>query len=291
MKKSSINKLILLLLLGVSAFTTSCTRRDLETPLGEGQVNLSFDWKNLVSGDVLPSGMKLCFYRSDGVVITKDCSASGFTGVLPLGTYQVLAYNVGSSGINYRDMNNYSNASVYVSSASKSTLIDQPYYFYGIGLSSLTVSADNAASATMTPLPFVKKAQIKIDITGGFSSVSSCSCTLDGLADAVKIATGEIQGSDGFVSFVPKVYSGGYESMVLFFGRIPTAHNVISIVLNFVEGGSQTINIDVSSELSKLKPSVTSVGINVKIDVGDTPTGIKGFLKDWNVVDKNLIVY
>jgi hypothetical protein len=291
MKNSAISKLIQLILLGVFTFTTSCTRRDLELPSGEGTVNIVFDWGNLYPGEVMPSGMKIYFYGSNGSVITRDCSGSGYSGTLPTDTYNVLVYNAGSSNVNYSILDNYSNALASVPSVTKSAYLSQPSYAYGVGLSGLTVSSDHSATATMKPLAFVKKADIKINFTGNVSAVSSCSCTVDGLADVVKIATGDIQSTTGAVSFVPAAITGGYESVISFFGRTPASSNNISIVLNFTGGGSQIVNVDISSGLAKLSSTVVAVDINLNIDVtGSVAAGFSATLKDWNVVDRDIIV-
>lgn len=291
MKSSSISRLFLLILLGVFTFTTSCTRRDLELPSGEGTVNIVFDWGYLYPGEVMPSGMKIYFYGSNGSVITRDCSGSGYSGTLPADTYNVLVYNAGSSNVNYSSLDNYSNALASVPSVTKSTYLSQPSYAYGVGLPGLAVSSDQTTTATMKPLSFVKKADIKINITGNASAVNSCNCTVDGLADVVKIATGDVQSTTGVVSFVPAAIPGGFESVISFFGRTPASSNNISIVLNFTGGGSQTVNVDISSGLAKLSSTVVAVYINLTIDVtGSVAAGFSATLKDWNVVDRDIIV-
>jgi len=132
MKNSVISKLILLILLGVLTLNTSCTRRDLELPSGEGTVNITFDWANLYPGEVMPSGMKIYFYGSNGSVITRDCSGSGYSGALPPDTYNVLVYNTGSSNVNYGSLDSYANASLSTPSATKNNYILQPSYAYGV---------------------------------------------------------------------------------------------------------------------------------------------------------------
>jgi hypothetical protein len=291
MKNSAINKLIQLILLGVFTFTTSCTRRDLELPSEEGAVNITFDWANLYPGEVMPSGMKIYFYGSNGSVITRDCSGSGYSGTLPPDTYNVLVYNTGSSNVNYGSLDSYANASVSALSATKSSYISQPSYAYGVGLPDFTVFSGRTATTTMKPLAFVKKAKIKIGFTGNMSAVSSCNCAIDGLADAVKIATGEVQGITSAVSFTPAAIPGGYESAISFFGRTSAASNNISIVLNFTGGGSQTVNVDISSALSKLSSTVIAVDINLTIDVtGSVTAGFSATLKDWSAVNRDVTV-
>lgn len=292
MKNSTINTLVLLVLLGVFAFTTSCTRRELETPSGEGDVNVVLDWSYLYPGDAMPLGMKLYFYGSNGTVITKDCSGSGYSGVLPADTYNVLVYNAGSSNLSFSSLDYYGTALASVPPISKAVYLLQPSYAYGIGSTGLRVLSNQKSKVTMKPLSFVKKAYLKISLTGNVSAVSSCNCTLNGLANTVKIATGDVQGTTGTIFFTPSAISGGYGATLSLLGRTASAQNIVSVVLDFTGGGSQTVNVDISSALAKLTSTVVAVDVNLNIDVtGSVAAGFNATLKDWTVVDREVIVF
>ena len=293
MEKKSINQFVLLLLLVACTFATSCTRRDLDlSSSDEGTVNIAFNWGNLFPGDTKPTGMKLYFYGSDGSVIEKDCSADGYSGSLPPGSYQVLVYNAGSTNVNYSGLDNYSNASASVPTVSGASNISQPSFVYGIGLQGFIVSAGQSSSATMKPYCLVKRANFKINLTGNVASVSSCTCSIGGLSNSVNIATGNVQGVSSSLSFTPSaVSSGSYESTVLFFGKTLDTENDVNVVVNFVGGGSQTVTFDISSALAKLDPTTVSIDVNLSINItGSTAFGFNATLTDWEVVYRNLDV-
>jgi len=286
MKQKSVYGFILLTLSCVFIFITSCAKRNLEISSPEETVHLIFDWEHLSSEDVKPLDMNIIFYGSDGSALVKNCSSDGFMGTLPLDTYRVLAYNVGSSNVGYIHLESCSSASAYVSPQAGSKYLLQPSCLYGGYLSELNVTQGQPVTTTIKLLPYIRKAKIKLLFTGTASAVSSCNCVLNGLADSLKIATGEYLGSDGAVSFTPSAVSDGYESTVQLFGRLSTARNILGVTLNFIGGESKNIDVDISSALSKLSYSVTSVSLILTIDIsGSSFTGFHGTLENWYITD------
>lgn len=290
MKKNLLNKLILLLMLfTIFVASNGCTRRKLDTPSGLGVVNISFDWKSLLAGESIPSGMKLYFYGSNGTVIIKDCIGAGFHGTLPYGTYQVLAYNTDATGVAYRNLDSYAGAQVYTPSYTKATYISQPSHVYGIGLGSLSVLSDQIINQIMTPVAFVKKAVIKFIITGQRSAVVSTRITLDGIAQTVSIADGTFQSGAGTLSFIPEVTATGFESTVTFFGKEPTTANLLTVDVNFTGGGSQTILVDLTSKLTGVIPNNIVITANIEI-TGSVSGGFQATLNDWSVKNRDITV-
>ncbi len=290
MKKNLRNKLILpVLLIAFIVAESSCTRRKLESPSGMGTVNITFDWLHLSAGETIPPGMKLCFYNSNGSVITKDCSGTGFSGALPAGTYQVLAYNTDAGGVAYRNLDKYTEAQVYTPSYTKATYISQPLHVYGIGLGSLSVLSDEKVSKVMTPAAFVKKAVIELIVTGQRSAVASTRLTLDGIVQAVNIADGTFPGGAGSLSFVPDATATGFESTVTFFGKDPATANLLTIVVYFTGGGSQIFNIDLTPKLTGVIPINMDITVNIAI-TGSVTGGFQATLSDWSVKNRDVTI-
>lgn len=269
-----------------------CTQRDLEIPATEGAVNISFDWKNLYPDEDLPSGMRLYFYRNDGVTETRDCTSGGYTGMLPAGTYQVLAHNTDATGVAYRNMDTYAGARVYAASGTKAVYLSQPLHVYGTGLQgTLTITGEKEASAGITPESFVKKALLKIILTGESSAVASCSAMMTGVVEAVSVSTGELLEETGVIAFVLSSGAGGFESAVTFFGRLPGANNELTLVLNFTGGGSQTVTVDITDALKNINTAVIPIEVNARIEVSGSVAGeSQATLKDWDYTDKNVTV-
>jgi hypothetical protein len=264
----------------------------LEIPPVNGTVNISFDWKNLLSGESIPSGMKLYFYSGDGNVVMKESDETGFDGILPDGIYHVLAFNSDATEVGYRNLNKYTDAEVYVPVQTKAAVyVSQPLHVYGIGLDCIAVSGVEELNRTVTPNTFVRKATIKVIVTGQKSAIVSCSATLDGIAQGVNIATGAIdQSGTGTISFVPLSTADGFESIVRFFGRVVSDTNTLKIVFNYQGGGSQVLNVDVSSALKDINTKVVEVAINVNFDVSVTTVGeFTATLKEWSSENRQVI--
>jgi hypothetical protein len=301
------------MLLIVLLVNGSCTKRDLEAKPTEGKVSITFNWKNLLSGESVPVGMRLYFYGSDGTTITKDCTGTaGFSGTLPNGTYQVLAYNTDANGVSYEGMDQYATATVVTSIQTKSaantsssasskglpatrsaTYLVQPGHVYAVGLGTITVSGlkEQGISLTATPLTLVRRADIKIKLTGQTTAVASCTETIDGITQKVNLTTGAVDATTtGMISYAPSAVTGGYESVVTFFGKAPSAKNILTVVCNFTGGGSQIIPTDITTALNDLSDTVVEIQLNITIDItGTTPGNFQATLKDWRVENRNVV--
>jgi hypothetical protein len=97
-----INKqyLLLGLLAALSFLQMGCTHLSLEAYQEDGPVNIAFNWSSLSTGDSIPGTMRICFYGKDAV-ITRDSKDSVYSGKLPNGSYQVIAYNTDVTNVTY----------------------------------------------------------------------------------------------------------------------------------------------------------------------------------------------
>lgn len=287
MKDNTLQKLIPVLLLSVSSlFFGGCTRQGLQDLPTEGTASITLDWGNLYSGDTTPTGVKCYFYGSKGTAFEKDSSSTGVTQALPADTYKVLIYNTGASNVTYSGLESYSGATVSASSPTKAaaTLL-QPSCVYSVGMENLVVSAGNTVSTSMKPLDLVKRADIKIALTGKTSTIGSCSCSLDGIVGNVNLATGTIQSTTGVIGSALTAATGSYESTLSFFGRASGAKNNLSVTVGFTGGGSRTTSVDISSELAKLGTTGAGVNIDLSIKVSDTEILVTGItVHDWDKV-------
>lgn len=289
MVKNLINIIFLLFCL---LQTSGCTMRQLDVVPDDSQVSINFDWSNLYPGESVPTGMYLYFYGSDGSVISKECTGSTFSGYLPKGNYRVLAYNTDAVGVGYRNINSYKDAQVYLLSQTKATFLSQPVHVYGIGLDSLTVTSNEPLNTRLKPANLVRRVDVQVTVTGNKSAVGSCVSTLNGINEAVNIATGKAVDISGLVSFVLSPTSQGYSSEVSLFGKTQNAPSELGVTLNFTGGGSQSLSMDVTNALDGVITTV--VPVNVKIDVEVTGTIQGGFhatLKGWSVESKEIIVH
>jgi len=267
----------------------SCTRREIESLPTNGNVHISMNWDNLYKEDAKPSSMKLYFYGSKGTVIIKECSSDGFSGELPLETYKVLTYNTNASNVVYSGLESFEKASVTASSATKSTYISQPTDVYGVGIDNLSVSFDTLAKVSMKPLNLIKRAYVKINLSGNLSVVGSCHCTIDGFVGSARISTGDVSNDQNCTFFVASPSTDGYASTVTFFGRTPETKNDLTVTLNFIGGGSQQVNADITSGLDKLGPNITAVDLKMEVKIsGSVESGYNATLKGWNIEERKM---
>jgi len=280
---------ILVMLTGMFFLENSCQKDHPSKHSTINNVNISLNWNDLMIGETIPSDIVMLFYNSDGTVIKKACSSTGFSGTLPAGSYQVLAYNTDVTGVAFRNMEKYTEAQVYVISQTKAAYISQPSHVYGIGLSSLTVSPNGSVSQTLKPSAFVKKAFINLNIPDNLSAVSTCSTSLNGIVSAINIATGLVQSEYGTILFTPSITATGFTSTVSFFGQDSASTNQLDVVLNFVGGGNQTLNVDLTPSLTGVIPVNIDISVSIKI-TGSVQSGFNATLKDWSVKNRDITV-
>lgn len=178
---------LLLLLLFVLAGLQGCTMGVVDYRTDEGKVIIRPDW----SGYDLPAGTKFYFYNTDGksAPVEADGSAEGYVGMLPSGTYKMVAYNTDATQVEFQSMEKYETASVHalpntrrsVTRDSDVRCILQPSQLYSLSLGDIKVEYLSTTEREVKPLPLTKTIRLEFRLTG------------DGVADAKKIS-GEICG-------------------------------------------------------------------------------------------------
>jgi len=254
----------------LSAFL-GCTRRELEDEQPAGYVSLSFNWAKLETGDDLPTGMQLYFYASDGTTLTRQATASDFSGSLPPGTYQVLAYNSDGKNVDQRNLNSYADAEVYVPTYTRSSAyLSQPSHCYGVGLGTLTVVNGDSCSATMVPRNFIRQTVIKIESGKYANQISTCSGTLSGFSTGAYISSGELIDDSGKLYFDGKKENTVFSTGLSFFGKDTNEKNILHIDLEMTAGSTQFLNVDITSQLKDINTAETDIEIEATIDVLNT---------------------
>lgn len=180
-------KVNLLLLLFVLAGLQSCTMGVVDYRTDEGKVIIRPDW----SGYDLPAGTKFYFYNTDGksAPIEAGGTAEGYVGMLPSGTYKMVAYNTDATQVEFQSMEKYETASVHALPNTRRPAtrdgdvrcILQPSQLYSLALGDVKVEYLGTTERTVKPLPLTKTIRLEFKLTG------------DGVADAKKIS-GEICG-------------------------------------------------------------------------------------------------
>lgn len=265
-----------------------CTRRELEEEEPSvGSVTLSFDWMNLEAGDELPTGMQLYFYSSEGTTLSREGTSEGFTGMLPPGTYQVLAYNNDGKNVAQRNLSSYEEAEVYAPAYTRSSsYLYQPSHCYGVGLATFTVVSGDSFSATMVPRNFVRHAVIKVEAGAYADQISSCSGTLSGFSMGAYISSGKLVGEAGTLYFDTEKESTTFIGRVSFFGKDTEEQNILHIDLQMVAGSEKFLNVDITDLLKDVNTAEVAIQINVTIEVVDRETVLSSItIKPWEEVN------
>lgn len=108
-----------LLLLLVATLFVSCAKTTVEEHPVDGQLTIHAAWEAQTAP---PAGLRFYFYRTGDVPVDvrtneqliRDTDAKGFTGILPVGTYQALAVNTDVAGVNFINMSTYQTATAEI---------------------------------------------------------------------------------------------------------------------------------------------------------------------------------
>ncbi len=250
------------------ALSGGCTRREFEEVQPSGNVTLNFNWKNLKTGDNLPTGMQLYFYPPDGSPLMREGSSSGFSGSLPPGTYQVLAYNNDGKNVEQRNLGSYGSAEIYAPAYTRaSSYLSQPSHCYGVGLGTLTVLEGDSASATMVPRNFVRQAVISVGSGEYADQIRSCSGSLSGFATGAYISSGELVKENGDLYFNTQKDNSSFTGGVSFFGKDTSEKNILHMEFTMNTGSVQFLNADITDQLDQANAGEVDVSIEATVEV------------------------
>lgn len=196
---------LLLLLLSVLAGLQSCTQGSVDYRKDEGQLIILPDWGEYAP----PAGTRFYFYNTDGKSPLREAegTAEGYVGMLPSGTYKMVAYNTDATQVEFQSMDKYETAAVHAKTnetrrpltrEGDARCIMQPSQLYSLALGDIKVEYQGTTERTVKPLPLTKTIRLEFKLTG------------DGVADAKKVS-GEI--------------AGVYPTLLLATGK-PTAESV-----------------------------------------------------------------
>lgn len=287
MKNNIITSLVLFVLTIFCSLLIGCTERALNPPFTEGKISITFNWKNVPQGDPIPTKMNLCFYNSDGKVVNKECSAKdGYNGVIPNGTYKILAYNPEAQNAEFGSLESFETAKVTIPLLPGNQYLAQPNQIYVATLTNFTANAVDNGSFVMIPDYLSKKAVLKMVITGNKDLVASSVVTLSGITKSMNLTSNELLPGSGTVTFVPKPDNTGFESVFNLLGKDVSSPNMVNVTFDFKDGSKQNMDpIDISASMADVNKYsnsfvVVNVVFNIEI-VGSEQAGFTAKLKNW----------
>ena len=169
---------------------------DPEPGVTTGHVTLTPDW-----GSITPSaGLRLYFYPSVGEVVTKECTATGFSGDLEAGAYRVLAVNTDAANTAFAGIHSYETATVTApaiptsraafASRAEGTEVAQPSGLYRAAVDEFTLEAGASVERTFSPVALVKTVRLRF-VLPGWMATESLSGALSGVYPSLLLSTME----------------------------------------------------------------------------------------------------
>ncbi len=197
----------------------ACTEEDLDKRTS-GYVEIALNWDEHFaaanasvdeSGKATPDGGRIYFFPESGEAFYRDCPQEGFKGMVPAGTYHIIAMNRnrkntsdladenGKVACSYEsarlDVLDAANAAALVATkAAEDPLIGQPesvFLSHGFddGNDALEVKAsrDETVKASTSPKSMVKRVHFTITVEN--FTVRACHCVFGGIARAILCST------------------------------------------------------------------------------------------------------
>lgn len=283
------NSLLLLIVLAVSG---SCTERELDfrdedyvPPVVEvkGYVAIRPDWNGCPS----PKGTTFRFYRlfSGTPSIEKECPPEGFEGFLPVGTYQVMAYNSGITGVSFQDMQQYGTALAHATDLSLTRAsglfpVSQPGELYSCCIDTLVVTKETPVERVVIPRPLSRIINFSFKLTGdGAKAIKSITGEFYGVWSSVFISSGKTSTSMIEASHTYTPFAAGMTSEfdgaanIRIFGLFDPLNeenydNKMNLSLTGASGERYYTQVDLNSVLSDIiEKNHGEIPINIPVEI------------------------
>lgn len=272
-----------------------CTKQSLDNRKNEGFVEVALNWP----GEV-PDSCRIHFYpvqdaaesvvqegvdESVPVYRVVDCSASGWSGKLPVGTYKVIVYNtknkekdgkIDSLNVAIRNEQDYDQAEIYVLPESAAVAsragecIAQPGNLMlasKLEEGQLVVPFNEHVKVTAKPEPRVKSVELSFKVEGDVELVRGM---LTGVSQAISCSDLKCHPDPCSVNFSVLPYSGegdfNYEAKISVLDLVvPKASATHTVVLNLIANGTPyQISVDVTDLVNQF---LLENGGNIPVEI------------------------
>lgn len=273
-----------LLLFFVTIWISGCVKRELDLPEGE-MVHIDFDWDQLSDRQNIPSDLVLRFYSLEGdFLFERHSSPDYFQEYLPGSKYNILIYNLDTTGVRYENMGTFQNAQITISSQQTEDPLETPHNIYGGSLENLTVPTEDSADTEVTLHPYLHLVTVQLKITGSSAELVECSAVMDGVTETVNLSTGSpISGTNSSVSANLYPERGNYQGTFRLAGKDDRYPSVISFKLRFNDGTERIIQQDFADFMDHIDQHESDIPLTVEltIDVQLIDGVFTATLKDW----------
>ena len=310
MKKLRLTELhgLAILLLNVAflsvfmAFCVSCTEIDVDAPKVPETVDpVTENQLTITPSAAMPATTVYYFYHTtESRLLTFPAQADGsFDGVLPLGTYRMLAIENTRSDVVLRSMEDYATAAVcllnlddeLIPDGTYGTICRQPENIQVLQLGEVVIGQDAPSAYTVDPIPLIKTINLTFDVSQVDEAVVSVSGTLNGVHPAVSLRNAAPADTDR----APRIYTyfeghaiatraetnQQFRANISSFGLLnPKSGNrkvyklQARLTLQLENGETRYMEVDLVEEISALMDENGNLPIDVEIEIPVESSGL-----------------
>lgn len=286
------NKKIYIPFLLVLFLLTSCVKRELELLPGE-RVRIAFDWTNLNGQAATPSCMQIWFYGPDNIPLSRMASGTLYEGVLPAGTYRVLCYCPEATGVNFKNLDRFEEAEVYLLPDEQGSM-SQPANVYGFSLPEFTVSPGQLTDTTVRPEAYVRTILLRMKVSGNQAgAVSGIGATLKGVATSLNLSTGKPQaGGNASLEQTLSGTDSDYEGIFTLIGNDSENPGLLTLKLSLSDGSERTVSENITEAMQHLEqiPATVALKIDLTLDLTKIDGVFVGTIREWTYKEGEITV-
>lgn len=287
-------KIVCIVLSGLLLFS-GCSMIDFsEDCVYNGNVEVRFDWSNLLEGDKQPELMDTRFYTPALPVRSFMLRGDTLLAEIVADQYQVLAFNA-VKGVDFIGLGNIQTAKAQLPVTEKGgkNYTGQAPLLYA-AKTDIQVQPYTSAVCELIPKSCIRQVFADfIVINEGFdSNVESISGELSGVATGYSFAEMEAIRSEAWLGFdCIKKKANNFNTSLRVFGMNPTLEGAdeITKTMNLSLFMSDGRSFNESIELTRLFSQFTTASMYLIIEIRLSPMGVKISITDWYTVDQGKI--
>lgn len=258
-----------------------CVKAKFDPRPENGKVTLVFDW-----GDNTPaSKMQVWLYDSDGNKkdAHENAGSSDLTLTLPVGRYKILAANCDSPECEFRNMERYETAGIFLAGIVRSscTQVMQPSSVYGTRME-FEVAGSDSTGYRLSPESYVKSLSLDLDFKGNTGMIKTCSAVLEGVSTGVDLSGGCIlHGGNGSHEISLSQDGSAYKGNVNLFGKDERNTGAIVLEIEYKDGSQQLLRLDIDDRLVEINNAGT---LSITVELSMQQAGLAAQVVGWDVV-------
>jgi len=243
------------------------------------------------------------FYNMDGstAYLCLSCDGNGnFSGMIPAGTYRLVATNTDAKGVQFVDMSSHESAfvtsGVLTRSGSEYTLLNQPDNIYSVTLEDFTVNQGDTLSYFPESVLLTKNIRLSFTLQGNLvQQVTDINGVLHGVYSAVHLYSctpteeGVVNSPYYAVNFNTAQDATQWLASVNVFGLCDPEYgevyrNTLTLQLTMEDESSISLEVELTDKLSdviKENQGVIPVELSLEVSIDTTETGLSATVKDW----------